>query len=480
MTTIANTYDITTVGELVALWTNNPTFKKQIGPTVGHLKEWLIDNKTKFTYTHDYKTFKNGGKKVNTIRIIKDNIKTYLTFDPTNDVEVFLCLGKSYLLREHCQKYAYEYITSKYGNNVTYKDINKNPIYYFDIRQLCKYIIANNIKLDNWTKVSNRLSTGQLSVDELYKLHELGFPYENNQKFINYFDDHAKIYDHIASGCKYFVLNFYDALRYRAQYYSSVEVAYELLTKYKDCDYFWTFETNDTEVNKICKRIVSNKQNIHNMIDMVSYWYIVDGKIQYNEEYPLLYHVGTFINYMIDVIKKLNLDINIPVSNTSYLIQFVFQRLLNFSSGSVDYKTCVSYITQLLDMGCELFDKDGFLLKGATGKDIVAFMGTYKPSYDILTEYYKNNYVMLQTVNNAYAKYIPKPTVSTKPTEPTVAPNASPVKYEKASCLSIVLHEDIFEDKPELAKLYNSIDNKKIKDKLTAYRIKQLLKTQKK
>lgn len=183
----------------------------------------------------------------------------------------------------------------------------------------------------------------------------------------------------------------------------------------------------------------------NNEIDLAFYYYIIDGKLVSNYEGFDEY----YFNNIFKLIEKNLMNINTTVFiNNKTLCYYMF----NCKNSDI--------IKKCLDMGIKLFDDNNEPLWYFHATD-------YTFSYNNLTTYFKDDDVMLKKIRNVYEGNTNN--TSNKGYMITVVED----EEEKPEVINP------FDNDSELKKLYDSITDQKMKDKLIAYTVKLALKKKK-
>lgn len=424
-------YTFNSVGEIIDLWTNNTAFKKLVGPTHCHLKVWLY----KQGYTTFIQDIMNKTRKL----LHNHELLKPLTCNINNELEEFITIYQ--YSDEYITKYILPYIDYYYKSKgltyllkefMTYNDPIVKP------NHLVKYLIDNNINLNGCT-ASKNLVTGD--IQNVFKLIELGLNDNNNVFYEKYVTttNFEVLIDYGKPSIKGFsylsVLNYIDIGKYTT--------IRQTFFKCKDQDFMWP--PDKIGINSIYTRFYHKRKNIMTDFDFDCTYFVRNDGIL---EFELYHERKEFYKVMFDIIEHKKIDVNQPVMNGSYLIQFLFQDTENTEN-----------IKKLLDIGAKLFDNNGRLFRGSGGKTIIDFCNGKITSddYNMLLDYYENDTYMLDLV---------KRELGHKQTNISVVANIP--------SLTIVLEE---EEKKKVDDSWNNlIPDKEIRNKVLVYYAKQLLK----
>lgn len=412
-------YQIESITELVNLWTNNTTFRKQVGPTLGHLRKWLFENKFSMVY----------------MNYIRSSTAT-LSYDRKSTLDMFLIGSADY---KDAEQYLTPYFKHEYmledGSYDVYKMFTTKDIANFNVK--LTYAIKNKIRMD---KCSGLFNNKQIDVVDLYELFELGYVDINNllKNRIDCYSNRVLLCKYKQDGCKHFEFNFYKILHSYRNLCHVFNLMAELFFTYKQVDCVWDFSDTTTVHNQnlmdTCKRLADNRHNINTNAEIVQHIFIENGTFIDNGSV----NKNIFCEHMAEVINNTKLDVNKKSSSGLYLLQHIFR----VEGGK--------YVSKLLDLGANIFDENDKLLKNSD--NIPLTLNGY--IYPILNNYYKDNQSMLDKIKAAYANN----NVS------TTATGSAQTGHNKL--IITLIEEDPFVDQPELKKIFDKITDQKIKDKL--------------
>lgn len=448
MTTIDKIYSFDTLGKLIELWTNNKSFNKQVGPTVGHLYYWMRLNGIGNLVVTEPQHFSEATLQYNT----------------ENEVEVFLCeiiKGKN-ISKDKIVKYVFPYIESIYlkeGVSFFQKYIETKVYDYspsfLSIESVTDYIIAHNIRLDNI--VPNNDIFWLRSYEKAIKLFDLGMCMSSDflDRQVRYHPHCEKIFadNHIMFN-NITIERIFMNMTYQGE--ETLECYRKVFFACKDIDKLWTptINTRKACLNKRYQNLYKNRKNIETDLEFAYNFIIVEEKFM-----MVLSDVRSVIyNHIVSFIEKGWISADI-VNHLSHM-PLIYDMIMNMIQKDRHQ------ITKLLNIGVKLFDEHGFLLKNKYGNS-VNYYTNYTTSYNILTDFYSDNNEMINKINFAYKNYVNKTNLHY-----VVIAEEQEEEKEKSK-------EDIFTTDVEIKKLYDSISDQRMKDKLIAYTIKLALKQKK-
>lgn len=431
MTTVTTHHEIKSVKDLVDLWNTNETFKKMVGPTIMHLRLWI--SKKNNYYCSDK----------NNAALYIDNSR--ITFDEENQIERFLVGIASKIYIESINEYI-EYNYSKDGFEFI-KQYISNVSHEYPIigtEYIIKYIIKNNIRLDGLT-ANCKLHTQ--NVDDIIKLFELGLN-DNNNYYTKNCVTFYQYYDKVLN-CEYLTRNnlllwcLIKSTAFQFNYENLKKIIFDCKTK--NIPTVWilpeSFKDRDLCHSEVTfKNIITNYAKINTELDFKYYYYVINGEFLIHG-----HHYGEIPSKnMFDLIDNKLIDINMKV----------YKLAVNIINYPIQAKKSDDVI-KLLNMNVKLFDDND--------KPVYYDGATYKYSYDLLKAFYKDNATMLDKIEKIYSVYNTEQSNS----KSYFVTLTEVIEEQKIEPLS---------DDPEIMKLFDSITDQKIKDKLIAYKIKQTMK----
>lgn len=391
-------HTITTVGDLIKLWENNEQFKSAVGPTFGHLYLWL--DKEKFV-----RLDRRDNQIVDTKCVISNfDEHNVLPFKINNPDEVFLCVEPSLMDNNSFENYICQYINHLYRkeDEFDFQGFTNDKARFLTYAMKIMYVIKYQIKQVESNTIL--LAPTSIDVESLYELYKLGYKYTSDYLKINSYVDRKKLYKYKREGVSLLAnFNIFSVMvDLIALYPGDFNKQWDLIEEFRHFNEFWIITNNidnykqpeHKQLFEICTRLCTNKNKIFGgVFQFVYYYFVVNDVIQvYDSKIALTRYIYPHIDAILHLYPTF--DINKKTSNGSYLIQFAFQ----------DKRFDI--VDKLLDKGAKFLDNNYELIKGVDGIDIVGFMDGYRNSYSHLRTYYRNDNVILNLIDKAYAKYI--------------------------------------------------------------------------